>query len=181
MRYNTNGSLDTNFGTGGIVTTSIGSVNDYASALGIQSDGKIVVAGYSYNSSSKFHFALVRYNTNGSLDTTFGTGGIVTTAVGSSYDYAHALGIQSDGKIVVAGSSSNGSKYNFALVRYNANGTLDTGFGTGGVVTTSIGSNWDSAYGLGIQSDGKILAAGYSGNGSNYDFALVRYNRKRIS
>jgi uncharacterized delta-60 repeat protein len=176
VRYNTDGSLDETFGTGGIVTTSIESLNDYASDLVIQSDGKIVVAGYSYNSSENSHFTLARYNENGSLDTGFGAGGIVTTAVGSNYDYAHALGIQPDGKIVVAGSSSTSSKYNFALARYNANGTLDTGFGTGGVVTTALGSNWDAAYDLGIQSDGKIVAAGYSGNGSNYDFALVRYN-----
>ena len=176
VRYNANGTLDTTFGTGGIVTTSVGSINDYADDLGIQPDGKIVVAGYSYNSSNKCNFALVRYNANGTLDTGFGTGGIVTTSIGSGYDYAHALVIQSDGKIVVAGSSSNGSKYNFALVRYNANGTLDTGFGTGGIVTTPIGSGFDSAYALGIDTDGRILAAGYSNNGSNYDFALVRYN-----
>jgi uncharacterized delta-60 repeat protein len=175
------GSLDTTFGESGKVTTTIGSGNSQALALGIQSGGKIVAAGRSYSSTgSKNDFALVRYNADGSLDTGFGTGGIVTTSIGSGYDSAHALVIQSDGtpdfKIVVAGSSSNGSKYNFALARYNANGTLDTGFGTGGVVTTALGSNWDAAYGLGIQSDGKILAAGYSGNGSNYDFALARYN-----
>jgi uncharacterized delta-60 repeat protein len=178
VRYNANGTLDTGFGTGGIVTTSIGSINDYANALGIQSDGRIVAAGYSSNG-SKYDFALARYNTDGSLDTTFGTGGKVITPIGSGYDQAHALGIQSDGKIVAAGSSDNGIKYNFALVRYNANGTLDTGFGTGGKVTTPIGSGsgWDVAYALCIQSsDGRIVAAGSSNNGSNYDFALVRYN-----
>ena len=176
-RYNTDGSLDTGFGTGGIITTSIGSINDAASALGIQSDGKIVAAGSSYNG-SKYDFALARYNANGTLDTGFGTGGIVTTSIGSNNDYANAL-IQSDGRIVVAGRSFNSSsnKYDFALVRYNANGTLDTTFGTGGIVTTPIGSDWDYAYALGIQpSDGKIVAAGSSNSGSNYDFALVRYN-----
>jgi uncharacterized delta-60 repeat protein len=196
VRYNTNGSLDAGFGIGGIVTTPIGSgsVNDQADALGIQSDGKIVVTGYSYNG-TKYNFALVRYNTNGSLDAGFGIGGIVTTSIGSGSiidDKAHALVIQSDGKIVVAGSSydNTSSKYNFALVRYNTDGSLDTsgtlgiGFGTTGIVTTSIGtviptilgSGWDYAYALGIQSDKKILAAGSSNNGSNYDFALVRYN-----
>jgi uncharacterized delta-60 repeat protein len=186
VRYKTDGSLDTGFGTGGKVTTSIGngSLNDYANALGIQSDGKIVAAGYSYNG-TKYNITLVRYNADGSLDTGFGTGGIVTTSIGSGSiidDKAHALVIQSDGKILVAGSSYDNtrSKYNFVLVRYNTNGTLDNpGFGTGGIVTTPIGSDgyWDFANALGIQSsDGKIVAAGSSNSGSNYDFALVRYN-----
>jgi len=184
VRYNTNGSLDAGFGIGGKVTTSIvGSSNDYANALGIQSDGRIVVAGYSYNG-TKYNITLVRYNTDGSLDAGFGTGGIVTTSIGSGSiidDRAHALVIQSsDSRIVVAGSSYDNtrSKYNFALVRYNTNGSLDTGFGIGGIVTTPIGSDgyWDYANALGIQSDKKILAAGSSNNGSNYDFALVRYN-----
>ena len=87
--------------------------------------------------------ATVSPSLSGSLDTTFGTGGKVTTSIGSSYDVANALGIQSDGRIVVAGSSYNGSNYDFALVRYNANGSLDTTFGTGGIVTTSIGSSND--------------------------------------
>jgi uncharacterized delta-60 repeat protein len=179
VRYNTDGSLDATFGAGGKVTTTIGSINDYAYALGIQSDGRIVAAGSSYNSgSNNYDFALVRYNANGTLDTGFGTGGIVTTPVrsGNGNDYAHALSIQSDGRIVAAGSSDNGSKYDFALVRYNANGTLDTGFGTGGIVITPIGSGFDIAYALGIQPDGRIVAAGSSDNGSNFDFALVRYN-----
>jgi uncharacterized delta-60 repeat protein len=175
VRYDANGIPDPDFGAGGIVTTSVGSINDYADDLGIQENGMIVVAGYS-NNGSNYDFALVRYNTDGSLDTDFGTGGIVTTPVGSGWDYAHALDIQDNGKIVVAGSSANGDKYDFALVRYNTDGSLDTDFGTGGIVTTPVGSGFDSAYALRIQSDGKIVAAGYSNNGSNYDFALARYN-----
>ena len=175
VRYNTDGSLDTGFGTGGKVTTPIGSSNDIANALGFQSDGRIVVAGSSYNGSN-YNFALVRYNTDGSLDTGFGTGGIVTTSIGSGYNIAYALGIQPDGRIVVAGSYCNGSNYDFALVRYNADGSLDTGFGMAGKVTTPIGSGYDIAYALDIQSDGRIVVAGSSCIGSNYDFALVRYN-----
>ena len=175
VRYNTNGSLDTTFGTGGIVTTPVGSGNAIANALGLQSDGRIVAAGSSYNGSN-YDVTLVRYNTNGSLDTTFGTGGIVTTPMGSHDAYAYALGIQSDGRIVAAGYSSNGSNYDFALVRYNTNGSLDTTFGTGGIVITPMGSGYDIANALGLQSDGRIVVAGSSYNGSNYDFALVRYN-----
>jgi uncharacterized delta-60 repeat protein len=174
-RYNTDGSPDTGFGTGGIVTTPVGGGNDYANALGIQPDGKIVVAGYSYNGSD-YDFALVRYNANGSLDTGFGTGGKVITPIGSGYDEAYALGIQPDGRIVAAGYSASGGNYNFAVVRYNANGSLDTAFGTDGKVITPVGSGHNIAYALGIQPDGRIVTAGYSYNGSNYDFALVRYN-----
>ena len=103
---------------------------------------------------------------SGSLDTTFGESGKVNTPIGSSDDNANALGIQSDGKIVAAGSSYNGSNYDFALVRYNENGSLDTGFGAGGKVTTPIGTGHDVAIALCIQSDGRIVAAGYSYNGS---------------
>jgi uncharacterized delta-60 repeat protein len=177
MRYNADGSLDKTFGAGGIVTTAVGSGDDYARALGIQSDGRIVVVGYSYNG-SKNDFALARYNADGSLDATFGTGGIVTTSVGRTADYAYALGIQSDGRIVIAGNSFNLdiADNRFTLVRYNTDGSLDTTFGTGGTVITSVGSRYGYATTLGIQSDGRIVAAGGCNNGRSIDFALARYN-----
>jgi uncharacterized delta-60 repeat protein len=185
VRYKTDGSLDTNFGTGGKVTTAIGSVtgansclgvsycdgDDRARSVAIQSDGKIVAAGFS--KSSREVFALVRYDTDGSLDTSFDSDGKVTTEVGSGNDEAYSVAIQPDGKIVAAGDST-GSNNDFALVRYNTDGSLDTSFGTGGKVTTDIGSG-DTASSVAIQSDGKIVAAGYSYIGSNNDFALVRY------
>ena len=170
----TSGSLDTTFNTTGKVTTAIGAINDSALAVAIQSDGKIVAAGYSYNGAN-YDFALVRYNTDGSLDTTFNTTGKVTTAIGASNDSAYVIAIQSDGKIVAAGYSDNGANYDFALVRYNTDGSLDTTFNTTGKVTTAIGASNDYAYAVAIQSDGKIVAAGYSYNGANDDFALVRY------
>jgi uncharacterized delta-60 repeat protein len=174
VRYNTDGSLDTNFDSDGKVTTAIGSGTDSAYSVAIQSDGKIVVAGYSDNGSND-DFALVRYNTDGSLDTNFDSDGKVTTEVGSSDDYAESVAIQSDGKIVAAGYSSNGGNNDFALVRYNTDGSLDTSFDSDGKVTTAIGSASDFARSVAIQSDGKIVVAGYSDNGSNADFALVRY------
>jgi uncharacterized delta-60 repeat protein len=115
----------------------------------------------------------------GTLDTSFGTTGIVTTAIGTSDDTAFALAIQSDGKLVAAGytDTGGGGPYEFALVRYNTDGTLDASFGTGGMVTTAIGTSDDTAYALAIQSDGKLVAAGYTdtGGGGPYEFALVRY------
>jgi uncharacterized delta-60 repeat protein len=175
VRYNTDGTLDTTFDSDGKVITAIGGSNDYALVVAIQSDGKIVVAGYSRSGGSNDDFALVRYNTDGSLDTSFDSDGKVTTAIGGSNDYAWSVTIQSDGKIVAAGHSYMSSNYDFTLARYNTDGTLDTSFGTNGKVATAIGGSDDVAYSVAIQSDGKIVAAGYSYNGSNFKFALVRY------
>src|SRR5213080_4030233 len=174
VRYNTNGSLDTTFGTGGTVITSIGTDGTGASALVLQSDGKLVAAGTTTNDGSAYDFTLVRYNANGSLDATFGTGGKVTTPVGSGGDYADALLFQPDGKLVAAGNTQ-GSDRDFAVVRYNADGSLDGSFGTGGKVITPLGSSDDVAFSLVLQPDGKLVAGGYANNGSNDDFALVRY------
>src|SRR5712691_1227384 len=123
------GSLDTSFDTDGIVTTPFGTSADEARAVAVQSDGKIVVAGRA-TIGSTFDFALARYNADGSLDTSFGTGGKVTTAIGTSTDEAYAIALQSDGKIVVGGRATIGSNFDFALARYNTDGTLDTSFGT---------------------------------------------------
>ena len=139
----------------------MGGSYDYAQALVQQADGKLVAAGYSYNGSN-YDFALVRYNSDGSLDTSFGSGGVVTTGVGGSDDGVHALVQQADGKLVAAGRSNNGSNNDFALVRYNSDGSLDTSFGSGGVVTTAVGGSDDYAQALVQQADGKLVAAGRS-------------------
>ncbi|OFY86022.1 MAG: hypothetical protein A3F72_21500 [Bacteroidetes bacterium RIFCSPLOWO2_12_FULL_35_15] len=174
-RYNTDGSLDNTFGIGGKVATPIGNSDDIGSLVSIQSDGKIVVVGYS-NNSGNLDFALVRYNTDGSLDNTFGTGGKVLTNFGRSSAEVRSAAIQSDGKIVVTGYCNTGGNSDFALVRYNSNGTLDNTFGLGGKVVTSFGNYEDVGYSVSIQSDGKIVVVGYSNNGADYDFALARYN-----
>ena len=171
------GYLDLAFGNWGVVTTPIGSSEDYAESLAIQSDGKIVVAGHSYNyDTSGPEFALARYNLDGSLDTSFGVDGKVVTPVGSGGSEAHCLAIQSDGKIVIAGYNYTEDDSDFALARYNPDGSLDASFGDGGRVITPVGPARDEAYSLAVQSDDKIVVAGWSSNGSDYDFALVRYN-----
>jgi uncharacterized delta-60 repeat protein len=171
------GDLDPTFDTDGKLTTAIGTSADNATALALQSDGKIVVAGSSRNGSND-DFALARYTSDGSLDTTFSSDGKLTTAIGSSDDNATGVAVQSDGKIVVAGSSRNGSNDDFALVRYTSTGSLDTTFSGDGKLTTAIGSSDDQALALALQSDGKIVVAGFSRSGFlnlNYDFALARY------
>ncbi|MBK8278313.1 MAG: DUF4347 domain-containing protein [Nitrospira sp.] len=175
MRFNSDGSLDTSFGGGsGYVSTDLAGGNDRADSLTIQSDGKVILAGFGFNGTS-FDFALVRYNTDGSLDTSFNdTGKVLTDFGGNSSDTGNEVRIQTDGKIVVAGWSDTGGTNDFSIIRYNANGTLDTGFGTGGQVTIDLGGS-DLAEGLTIQADGKILVTGTAGINGN-DFGLVRLN-----
>jgi uncharacterized delta-60 repeat protein len=173
-RYNSDGALDASFGNGGQVTTDFGSGYNYTYAVAIQSDGKIVAAGYAFIWSD-FDFALARYSSDGSLDNSFGSGGLVSTDFGG-WDYAYSVAIQSDGKIVVAGYAPVGGNNNFALARYNSDGTLDGSFGSGGMVITDFGSDNDRASAIAIQSDGKIVAAGFTLVDANTDFALARYN-----
>ena len=175
VRYNANGSLDASFGTGGKVTTDFGLSVDKGVRFTLQPDGKILLAGQSHNGSD-YDFALARYNTDGSLDIGFGTGGKVTTMIGTGNDLAYNVAVQADGKIVISGDSDNGSDDDFAVVRYNSDGTLDGSFGTGGMVTTAVGAGTDKARAFALQSDGKILLAGFSNNGSDNDIAVVRYN-----
>ena len=117
--------------------------NDRAFAVAIQSDSKIVAAGDSYNGNNGWCFALVRYISDGSLDTTFASGGTILTS-GVSYwsnnSFVHDIAVQTDGKIVVAGSSykDDVSGYDFALARHNSDGSIDAGFGSGGKVTTGM-------------------------------------------
>ncbi|WP_238254220.1 beta strand repeat-containing protein, partial [Methylobacterium bullatum] len=182
VRYNADGSLDTSFGTGGTILTPVGTgtSTDFGNSVTVQADGKIVVAGYGTGFYSGTDFAMVRYNANGSLDTTFGSSGKILTPIsmGPSADYAYSVTVQADGKIVVAGQGfSAGTSNDFAVVRYNADGSLDTGFGTGGKILTSVGTGSDTGQSVTVQADGKIVVAGYGqGSGTGYDFAVVRYN-----
>ena len=169
-RYNTDGSLDSSFDSDGKVTTTIGSNAD-AFSVAIQSDGKIVLAGNAIIG-GRDEIAVARYNTDGSLDSSFDSDGKVTTTIGEA-DYAASVVVQSDGKIVVAGSSATGGDSNFALIRFNTDGSLDSSFDP---AVTPIGSANDEAYSVAIQSNGKIVVAGYSDNGAQRVFAVARYN-----
>src|SRR5206468_2877871 len=134
----------------------------YGQSVAAQRDGKIVVAGCAAVGRAA-QIALVRYNADGSLDTSFNGTGKIITAVGDGDCKAEGLALQSDGKIVAAGYSFNPSgkdRAEFTVLRYNADGTLDTGFGKSGKVTTQIGGNSDSANSVALQSDGKIVVAG---------------------
>ncbi len=175
VRYTDTGIIDTSFGTNGKVRTAVGTKNDVARAMIIQPDRKIIVVGGTYNEENNWDIALVRYTSTGFLDPTFGINGIVTTTVGEGDEQAYAVSLQSDGKIVIGGYTYNGSNNDFVTARYIDTGTLDAGFGDAGIAKTAIGSGNEQAYGVLAQADGKVLAVGYSNNGTNDDFALVRY------
>ncbi|MBI4405158.1 MAG: hypothetical protein HY537_13435 [Deltaproteobacteria bacterium] len=197
-RYNSDGSLDGSFGNGGVIQNPI---FQQVRAMVVQADGKIIIAGNSEQESfppaaTHYMFALARYNSNGSIDRTFGRQGVVLTRIDEKYDNywtsAYALALQSDGRIVAAGAAAlkNSSQEEFAIVRYNTNGSLDAGFGQGGISLTShiefVGSGYSSypqrIYSVSIQDNGKILAAGDSvftkdGHTISLKYAnLVRYN-----
>jgi uncharacterized delta-60 repeat protein len=178
VRYNSDGNLDTGFGSNGRVITALGNVLQGKVSLALQADGKIVIAS-AYKSTGDADFIVARYTTDGVLDTTFnpsGSGspqpGTVTTDLGSSVgDGANAVVIQPDGKIVLGGISGSTTS-SMALVRYNADGSLDSGFAAGGKLIYKPTSNINGINALALQPNGKILAAGYTDNPSKV--ALVR-------
>ena len=178
-RYNSNGSLDTSFSGDGKQTTDLGGVvtGDGANGVAIQANGKIVAVGVAGATShaSPNDFGLVRYNPNGSLDTTFSGDGKQRTDFGFESDEARGVAIQGDGKIVAVGGEAVEEFGDFALARYNPNGSLDTSFSGDGKQTTDFGG-FDNANAVALDSDGRIVAAGSASVGTDRDFALARYN-----
>ncbi len=171
-RLNNDGTLDQSFGDSGKVITEVGNYGDRGYAVALQSDGKIVLAGTSLSPGTSYDFALVRYHSDGSLDSTFDFDGKAITAIGTSDDFANAVTIQNDNKIVLTGTSVG----KFALARYQTNGALDSTFGSNGTLTTNVGTIEDGAAAVAIQRDGKIVVAGFSYNTDrNSDFAVLRF------
>lgn len=185
VRYNTNGSLDTTFGTNGISLTNAENIVNHdgtgiavAYDVALQSDGKIVVAGDLYHYGHPQMFA-ARFTANGTLDPTFDSDGIAAVQVENASS-AYGVAIQGDGKIVLAGYANQLASPNpnvFAVLRFTSAGSLDTAFSGDGIAMTAIGSSDDRARDLAIQSDGKIVAAGYSTDGVTKKFAFARYTR----
>jgi uncharacterized delta-60 repeat protein len=178
VRYNTNGTLDTAFGTSHTGYVSLG--NPTYPAVTVQSDDRIVVAGTVNNPQTGNDVALNRLNPDGTLDTSFGTGGVVVSLL-PWQEEAATVTIQPDGKIVVGGSQTNDTKRNNALMaaRYNANGSLDASFGVNGFATAGPGTSSSlyatTAEGLALEPDGRIIVAGASYNGNNDSFSLTRF------
>lgn len=238
VRYNSDGSLDTTFGTGGRLYADVGGRNDTFPTLLLQPDGKIVLVGISKNEQDRNLISIFRFNSNGTTDTSFGTNGVTLSAFttsGSRGDTPSDAILQPDGKIVVTGAwqgtafcvgrfNSNGAvdnsfgtngnfcattspagtglmnsialqpdgkivvggefttsftvPFDFIVFRFNANGSLDTGFDGDGYAMTDFNSSFDEARSIHVLADGKILAAGRAGINGNtqYNFGLARYN-----
>jgi uncharacterized delta-60 repeat protein len=174
-RFNANGTPDISFNKTGKVITDFGGANAEARGVAVQSDGKIVVAGFASDGTEKF--ALVRYNLDGTLDTSFGGTGKVLTLVGISGSNATGVALQGDGKIVVAGYAINnsGRDRDFAIVRYNADGSLDTRLNGSGKVTTAVGEEDGHCEALALEKDGKIVTAGFVSTATTSDFAVARF------
>lgn len=189
IRLNPNGAFDSTFGTNGIVVKDFFSSIDEATEVAIQTDGKILVSGWvtqgGVNNGTTYDFTVLRYDTNGNLDPSYGNGGIVFTDFGGRGDLAQTSVLQPDGKLIVAGwVSVPGSQYDFGLARYNSDGSLDAAFGAGGkVVTPVVGNLGELVRGMTLAPGGKIVVTGdvYNpsipgGSGGHSDLLVVRYN-----
>ena len=174
VRYTSTGALDTTFSGDGKATVALGSTQDYARAVLVQPDGKIIAVGESYTAGGA-DFGLARFNPDGTLDTTFDGDGKVTTDFAGAYDLAYGAAIQADGKIIATGLAESGGNYVFGVARYNPDGSLDTTFDGDGKALTDIGDGTDYAFAVTVQTDGKLIVAGGATQAGNEDLALVRY------
>lgn len=176
-RYKPNGKLDKSFGTDGKLTTNFNLDNEEALAVALQPDGKIIAAGRTHVAGASFDSAIARYNSDGTLDSTFGSGGKVTTDFSGGFDIANGVAVQPNGKIIVSGWAQNGAngKSDFGLARYNSNGSLDSSFGSGGRVVTDFDGGDDTPFAMAVEFDGKIVVAGLTVAAGVASFALARY------
>ena len=174
IRLNNNGTLDSSFGNNGVVSNSIGVGDAGINSIAFQPDGKIVATGICTMLGTGRDFAIMRYNSDGSLDSTFGSNGIVTYDFNNSYDFPYSVVIQNDGKIIAGGATGQDPIYDFGIVRLDTLGAVDASYGNNGMVVTDFGKPDEWAYGSVLQADGKLILAGTSG--SPYRIVLSRYN-----
>jgi uncharacterized delta-60 repeat protein len=178
-RYTSTGALDTTFGTNGITNTTFAGFTFTPFGFAVQTNGDILVAGEAISSVGRFEFGLARYTSNGILDTTFGTNGLVTTVVGPRQDVPSALLLQPSEKIVMAGfevGQEGIAPGKMSMVRYNSNGSLDATFGTGGISLVTDTITGPDA--LALLSNGNYLAVGQDGNGKTG--VVVELNSKGV-
>ncbi|HEX2617216.1 MAG TPA: T9SS type A sorting domain-containing protein, partial [Flavobacteriales bacterium] len=175
IRYDEHGVPDPAFGEEGVVLTDLGGTPDVGYALVLRPDGRIIVGGMT-NTPTGLDVLVLQYLPDGTLDGSFGTGGVVITPATSGPDVATSIGLQTDGRIVVGGLADSGGASDLLIVRYLPDGTLDNTFDLDGMVTTNIGPGYDELTGSVIQSDGKILGCGRTDTNGSIDFLLVRYN-----
>jgi uncharacterized delta-60 repeat protein len=171
LRLNSDGSQDNSFNINGSLTISINSQPLNTKSIVEQSDGKILVSGFTFNGTNN-DFAIIRLNIDGSYDTTFDTDGKATFSIGNGNDESYGIALQTDGKIILTGQTNNGSNYDFATMRLNNNGSLDTSFANLGIAIEQF-SGQDYGRSIDIQSNGKILIVG---SGTANKLYAIRYN-----
>lgn len=172
VRYLPNGILDTSFGVNGIVTTDFAGSTDEGIDMAIQPDGKIVLAGNTF--SLYMDFAIARYNSDGSIDSTFGFNGMNTMDFNSDNDFVHSMALQQDGKIVVVGQVYGSFGSNMGIARFNANGSYDFSFSSDARLSVGFGFTQAVAHSVAVQTDGKIVLVGSTNNGTDDDLAIAR-------
>jgi uncharacterized delta-60 repeat protein len=166
--------LDPHFGVDGVALADFGG-SDSGMAIAMQSDGKVLMAGRAWNG-SEYDFGVARFNTDGTLDSSFGVGGLARTDLGSIFDTPYAMAVQTNGRIVVVGQTE-GEGYDFGMVRFNTDGSLDSGFGVGGKVVVDFAGSYDLAYGVAVHASGKITIAGTATDSDyHFRFGLAQFN-----
>ncbi len=186
MRLNSNGSLDTTFDNDGYTITTVANFNRGDTLL-FQPDGKILLAGNRYFGDSNNDFTILRYNTNGTLDNSFDGNGVAAPVIsGFSDDYAYDMALQTDGKIVMVGSTSPTTTINqtlptdIAIMRLNTNGSPDTSFNGTGILKIVFNGVSESANAVIIQPTGKIVIGGFLNNFLKDEFLLMRFNSNGV-
>ncbi|MCB0792236.1 MAG: T9SS type A sorting domain-containing protein [Flavobacteriales bacterium] len=176
MRFLSDGTLDSGFGSGGKSIVQVGGFSDRIWDMKLQSDGKILTCGTCFISGSQSDWCATRLNANGSLDTGFGAGGKVVLDLGTQQVSAESMALQADGRIVLGGYGQTGGVYHMQFARLNTDGTLDPTFNGDGLAEVSVNGIDDAIKSVAVQSDGKIVGGGYARMANDYDFALVRLN-----
>jgi uncharacterized delta-60 repeat protein len=175
IQLNSMGFPDENFGEAGIVVQQIGPLmnafEDHGLGITLQDDGKILVSGKSYNTDYRFVPVVVRFNANGSIDTSFGVNGVAGIPVTEVDNEFTTVRVQSDGKIVASGHISNGlSWFSLLIARFDENGALDPSFGTNGVVNMNLNNVDDEFFGMELTPDDEIVLCGFTTLQSDYSY-----------
>jgi uncharacterized delta-60 repeat protein len=174
LQLNANGTPDPTFGANGVVKTQTNSGEKNAFAMAIQDDGKILLAGYAVNNDYRNAPIVLRFSAAGVLDASFGTNGVATVPVTESDNDFSAIAVQSDGKIVAAGHISNGlSWFSLLVARFNSNGNLDAGYGTGGVINLNLGNVDDEFYDVQLTANDEAILTGFTVSQSDLKYHLL--------
>ena len=174
LRYHEDGTPDELFGYNGLFSWDGGNGNDCGRLLAVQSDGKIVLTGYTHNGNDD-DILIMRLNKDGTLDGSFGTGGLTTYCNADRNDYGRGIRLQPDGKMVVTARSTGGGTSIAVMLRYGTDGRLDTTFGINGVVTYESDQGNAGFRDVVVQADGKIVTAGYTRTPAGFLFLTARY------